>query len=219
MYRNRFRVCLAVIPVVLHCSNSVADDPELRQPTTISGLRQLAMRNAEVNQCTEGQQPHHCWICAGDMCGHTESLAFGGWAISSRLFVSRDVEALSCNVSAQAIRIAINYLADPPKITFQVPGRKQIIFHEARPVHLFVDSEQFTNPSDGPYREMAFENEDGSLADKHEILDKMQSAYRIAVEGWNVNDEKISTVDLGEGLANAMRHCHNFAASAFEDME
>ena len=105
---------------------------------------------------------------------------------------------------------------EPSQVTIQVPGRKIITFHEARPVHLYVDGVRFTNPEDGPYLKMKFRADDGSTVDKHELIDLMQSAYHITVEGWKLDDDKVSTVDLGEGLASAVQYCRRFATIARE---
>jgi len=210
----RARFCVVALITTIATTALPADDPIASGPITLGGLRLLSADNAEFSRCTSGQLPERCWICKDGVCGHTERLAYGGWSVSSSAFVSTDGESLDCEVAAQSIRISFNHLYDPPQVTFQVPGRKFITLHEARPVHLFISGERFTNPADGPYLKMDFQNNDGSIADRHALVDKMRSAYRITVEGWNVDDEKVSTVDLGEGLANAIEHCNRFAEKA-----
>ena len=219
MVKTRFGICFATALISLPVVTISADAPDVSHPTTLVGLRQLAAEDVVFNRCTSSQVPKRCWLCVDQTCGFLERLAYSNWSVFNSAFASLDGESLDCEVSGQAFRISINYVTDPPQITFQVPGRTLIIFHEARPVHLFLNGECFTNPANGPYRNMAFENHDGSPVDKGVLLDKMQLAYRITVEGWNVNDAKVSTVDLSEGLANAVQYCRRFAANALADNE
>jgi hypothetical protein len=205
--------------MMLAASRLLASDKEAENPVTLSDLRLVATTDAEFSRCTSGQVSEQCWTCRDHICGHTERLAYGGWSVSSSAFVSTDSESLDCEVAAQSIRISFNYLHDPSQITIQVPGRKNIILHEARPVHLYLDGVRFTNPADGPYLKMEFRADDGSIADRHKLIDQMQSAYQITVEGWNIDDKKVSTVDLGEGLASAVRYCQQFAAGALGGRE
>jgi len=204
---------------MLAASRLLAADQETESPVTLNDLRLLAMTGAEFMRCTSGQVPEQCWTCRDHACVHSERLAYKGWSVSSSAIVSADGETLKCGVAAQSIRISFNYLNNPPHITIQVPGLKNFTLHEARPVHLYVDGDRFTNPADGPYLRMEFEANDGTIADKYDLIDQMQSAYRITVEGWNIDDEKISTVDLGDGLASAVQYCQQFAAIAQGDRE
>ena len=210
----RAQVRVALVLAILATSRLLGAEPQTKYPVTLTNLRVLATTGTEFSRCTSGDGPEQCWFCRDYVCGHTEQLAYNDWSVSCSAVASVDGEILECEVAAQSIRLLFDYLQNPSQVTIQVPGLKTITFHEARPVHLYVDGIRFTNPADGPYLKMDFRADDGSTVDKHDLIDRMQSAYRITVEGWNVEDEKVSTVDLGEGLASAIQYCRRFATIA-----
>jgi hypothetical protein len=219
LLRSSVAICVAVLLTLLPFGAVTADDQDLDYPNTLGGLRQLAEEEDAFSQCTSVQVPERCWTCIGQACSFTERLAFNDWSVSSNASASHKGRLLDCAVSAKAIHILINYLTDPREVTFLVPERLNIIGHEARPIYLIVDGERFVNPANGRYMKKAFENDGGAPVDERELLDKMQSAYRITVETWNVDDEKFSTSDLGDGLDRAIRHCDKFAAIALADID
>lgn len=211
---TRAQVRVALVLAILATGRLLGAEPQTKYPVTLTNLRVLATTSAELSRCTSGQRSEQCWFCRDNVCGHTERLAYNDWSVSCSAVASVDGDILECEVAAQSIRLSFDYSNNSSQLTIQVPGRKIITYHEARPVHLYVDGIRFTNPANGPYLEMDFRADDGSTVDKHDLIDQMQSAYRITVEGWNVQDEKVSTVDHGEGLASAIQYCRRFATIA-----
>ena len=205
------RICAALMLATLIAGHLSASEPKAENPVTLEGLRALVATGSEFSRCTSGQIPKQCWTCQSHGCGYSEELAFNGWSVSSSAYVVTDRDEVQCSVSAESMYISISHLLNHPRITIQIPGRKPITLHEARPVYLYVDGTRFTNPEDGPYLKMEFRDEEGAIVDPHALIDRMQSANRIAVDVWNVNDEKVSTVEFGEGLARAIDHCERFA--------